>query len=420
MYDPNFINDNGLYNFLILGDDDSCSSMTQVPHCDNENSFEVEQTHIDAITLPKKNNGEHKDHESSQSTLCSHMNMSPSSSNSPTPPPLPTSEPPRFTESCAFEEHKNVTESSSTISESNFSLGRGPTKLRHRNSSPPLRVSRARQRMAQEVPASRRFSKTLPRGFSLANQMNADTLNEFTSDVYGLYGELFNVRDYDYCDGSGDFGRHDGTIGQMAESDENRKSDPEISTIPYRVSTLDRRMRMKSSRPRSLDMSSTWSVESRGSVSSGSHSTTTSSSEAGSERPSPNVSRNASFQSNGQPMTTSPLATNCSSHAVNTHASLSKVDGSNQIVPNAPSVSVASASNKSNYIGKQMQPQPPLPAPTPKADLPKLDAPKTVITLMGGRGYINWRRVAVEKQRTSALAQINNYDAFLVIWEMKL
>ena len=63
---------------------------------------------------------------------------------------------------------------------------------------------------------------------------------------------------------------------------------------------------------------------------------------------------------------------------------------------------------------------PPLPAPTPKADIPKLDAPKTVTTLMGGRGYINWRRVAVEKQRTSALAQINNYDAFLVIWEMKL
>jgi Rho guanine nucleotide exchange factor 10 len=67
-----------------------------------------------------------------------------------------------------------------------------------------------------------------------------------------------------------------------------------------------------------------------------------------------------------------------------------------------------------------MQPNPPLPAPTPKADIPKIDAPKTVTTLMGGRGYINWRRVAVEKQRTSALAQINNYDAFLVIWEMKL
>ena len=56
----------------------------------------------------------------------------------------------------------------------------------------------------------------------------------------------------------------------------------------------------------------------------------------------------------------------------------------------------------------------------PITDIPKLDAPKAVTTLMGGRGYINWRRVAVEKQRTSALAQINNYDAFLVIWEMKL
>jgi len=50
----------------------------------------------------------------------------------------------------------------------------------------------------------------------------------------------------------------------------------------------------------------------------------------------------------------------------------------------------------------------------------KMEAPKTVITLMGGRGYINWRRASVEKQRTSALAQINNCDAFLVIWEMKL
>merc|ERR1719266_31656 len=82
-------------------------------------------------------------------------------------------------------------------------------------------------------------------------------------------------------------------------NDELRKSDPELSTIPYRVSTLDRRVRMKTSRPRSLDMSS-WSVESRSSSSQ-----TTSSSEAGSERPSPNVSRNASFQSNGGSSTVS-------------------------------------------------------------------------------------------------------------------
>merc|ERR1719208_584974 len=134
---------------------------------------------------------------------------------------------------------------------------------------------------------ARRSSKTLPRGFSLANAAG-DSLD---CDVFGLYGELLNVRDYD-CD-SGE---------RISMNDELRKSDPELSTIPYRVSTLDRRVRMKTSRPRSLDMSS-WSVESRSSSSQ-----TTSSSEAGSERPSPNVSRNASFQSNGCPSSISSPA----------------------------------------------------------------------------------------------------------------
>ena len=83
--------------------------------------------------------------------------------------------------------------------------------------------------------ASRRASKTLPRGFSIAAaaaDMNADS-----NDVFGLYGDLLNVRDYD-CD-SGELSR---------QGEELRKSDPELSTIPYRVSTLDRRVRMKTSR----------------------------------------------------------------------------------------------------------------------------------------------------------------------------
>ena len=95
------------------------------------------------------------------------------------------------------------------------------TKLRHRNSSPILR------RRPQITPAnaaqqmSRRSSKTLPRGFSLANAAAAgDSLD---CDVFGLYGELLNVRDYD-CD-SGE---------RIAMNDELRKSDPELSTIPYR------------------------------------------------------------------------------------------------------------------------------------------------------------------------------------------
>ena len=394
--------------------------MTQVSQCDNDDPGDVEETQTDALPIPPEKVSDSRVKEDCDLKSNAQMNTSLSSSNSSTPPPLPTSDPPKLTGSSCLEVDKNEVMTCSNPCETNICHSRGSTKLRHRNSSPPLRTSRSRQRFAQDIPASRRFSKTLPRGFSLANQMNSDATNDFTSDVYGLYGELFNIRDYDYCDGSGEFGRHDGTIGQMAESDENRKSDPEISTIPYRVSTLDRRMRMKSSRPRSLDMSSTWSVESRGSISSGGHSTTTSSSEAGSERPSPNVSRNASFQSNGQPMTTSPLATNCSSQSVNTQATLTKVDISNLTISSSSTSSISSVNCKPTSIGKQMQPNPPLPAPTPKADIPKLDAPKTVTTLMGGRGYINWRRVAVEKQRTSALAQINNYDAFLVIWEMKL
>jgi len=251
----------------------------------------------------------------------------------------------------------------------------GNTKLRHRNSSP---IMRRRPQINPQNPTNmaRRSSKTLPRGFSLANAAG-DSLD---CDVFGLYGELLNVRDYD-CD-SGE---------RISMNDELRKSDPELSTIPYRVSTLDRRVRMKTSRPRSLDMSS-WSVESRSSSSQ-----TTSSSEAGSERPSPNVSRNASFQSNGGSSTvSSPPPTN---------------SGPTSITSTSTSVAGGALTTLTTTTTQVVR----------WKDHPnKMEAPKTVITLMGGRGYINWRRASVEKQRTSALAQINNCDAFLVIWEMKL
>ena len=91
------------------------------------------------------------------------------------------------------------------------------SKLRHRNSSPILR--RRPQINPNARNGDRRSSKTLPRGFSLANAAG-DSLD---CDVFGLYGELLNVRDYD-CD-SGE---------RIAMTDELRKSDPELSTIPYR------------------------------------------------------------------------------------------------------------------------------------------------------------------------------------------
>ena len=262
----------------------------------------------------------------------------------------------------------------------------GSTKLKYRNSSPI--ITRRPRTSAPQSHASRRTSKTLPRGFSL-NNGDVPGVNEY--DVYGLYGELLNVRDYD-CD-SGELVR---------QGDDLRKSDPELSTIPYRVSTLDRRVRMKTSRPRSLDMSS-WSVESRGSSGQ-----TTSSSEAGSERPSPNVSRNASFQSNSAATISVTPASNSGPPSITSVASSvasSSVSSAASTSSHPHNVTMASHSQTSQ--GK-----------TPAR--PKMDNPKTVTTLMGGRGYINWRRAQVEKHRTTALAQINNCDAFLVIWEMKL
>ena len=92
------------------------------------------------------------------------------------------------------------------------------SKLRHRNSSPILKRRPVINPNARN--GDRRSSKTLPRGFSLAQAQGSDSLD---CDVFGLYGELLNVRDYD-CD-SGE---------RIAMTDELRKSDPELSTIPYR------------------------------------------------------------------------------------------------------------------------------------------------------------------------------------------
>merc|ERR1719422_2577276 len=233
--------------------------------------------------------------------------------------------------------------------------GPGPSSLSKQYSSPmlgtrrPREAVRDRDRESVTTTQVRRTSKTLPRGFSLSQAMA-----EGADSVYGLYGDLLNVRDYE-CD-STDLGR---------ACQENHKSDPELDTIQYRVSTLDRRVTMKSQRPRSLDLSS-WSVESRAS----SH--TTSSSDTCSEYASPSVSRNASFVSNRSTF----------------------------------------ACNEPPSVRRRM---------SCKKQLPKPECPqKTVTTLMGGRGYIQWRAAHVERRKTSHLAQINNNDAYLVIWDHKL
>ena len=253
--------------------------------------------------------------------------------------------------------------------------GPGPSSLSKQYSSPmlgtrrPREAVRDRDRESVTTTQVRRTSKTLPRGFSLSQAMA-----EGADSVYGLYGDLLNVRDYE-CD-STDLGR---------ACQENHKSDPELDTIQYRVSTLDRRVTMKSQRPRSLDLSS-WSVESRTS----SH--TTSSSDTCSDfLTSPSLSRNASFVSNRSAYEPMPP-----SHATSTVAA-----------PPPPSVRRRMSCKKAGNVSQSQ---------SPKQEATQ----RTVTTLMGGRGYIQWRAAQVERHKTSHLAQINNSDAYLVIWDHKL
>ena len=221
---------------------------------------------------------------------------------------------------------------------------------------------------------SRRFSKTLPRGFSLSAASATDC--GAGDSVYGLYGDLLNVADYDsetgYC---GQSAACDSQSGALASG---HKSDPELNTIPYRVSTLDRRMTMKLARPRSLDLSS-WSVESRSS----SH---TSSDGSDRSAQSPSVSRNASFLSH-KSVGGASITMNGGGEGLSRASSMRKPAGS------------AVSGGGNNAAAKQ-----------------KLEGARTVTTIMGGRGYHRWHPI---KRLATNLAKMNDMDACIVAWEQK-
>ena len=61
------------------------------------------------------------------------------------------------------------------------------------------------------------------------------------------------------------------------------------------------------------------------------------------------------------------------------------------------------------------------PAPSEPQKSKAEQVQRTVTTLMGGRGYIQWRATHLDKDRkASSLQQINNSDACLVIWDHKI
>ncbi|KAF0313458.1 Rho guanine nucleotide exchange factor 10 [Amphibalanus amphitrite] len=142
-----------------------------------------------------------------------------------------------------------------------------------------------------------------------------------------------------------------------------RRSDPELlAGLPHKMASLDRRLELRGTRPRSLDLS-TWSVDSRSSA----H--TTSSSSEGDRAHSAPASRVASFRTD---TTTS--------------------DG-------------RSAGSGSGASGDSAR--------------PKEEPARSVLTVMAGRGYVNWSR-AERKSSASTPRPPTARDAHLVLWEMKL
>ncbi|EDX18227.1 rho guanine nucleotide exchange factor 10 isoform X2 [Drosophila simulans] len=248
-----------------------------------------------------------------------------------------------------------------------------------------------------------RMSKTLPRGLGAAaagsgaggaSAAGSGTASGNTSqhgehgicDVYGLYGKLIFVKE--------DYDAEEGNQGNLMDMmyEGMRRSDPELAAIPGKVCTLDRRLRMKASRPRSLDLSN-WSVDSKSSslyTSSGSEESMGIRHFGGRS-----VSRNSSSASHKTSGTGSDLG-NISENGLMTTADIhhhqqqqqqlnssgkpeemSRLGAGNSAL-DKPAAAVATLKRKQKQNSKQQQQQ-------------NADGPRTVITLMGGRGY--WRQM---------------------------
>ncbi|XP_064072660.1 rho guanine nucleotide exchange factor 10 isoform X4 [Vanessa tameamea] len=237
----------------------------------------------------------------------------------------------------------------------------------------PQRVQSAVIR--RKKPGDVRLSKTLPKCANL----NA-------CDVYGLFGDLMFVKD---CVGEAD------VSGSGGES--LRRSDPELAAIPFRVSTLDRRLRMRTGRPRSLDLSS-WSVDSRAS----SLCTSSGSEESMALRGVSRTSSAASGAANLAPMAAStPDSSSGKSSA--SERSISRSDSANA----APELRSTSKSAGRSLRG---------------ADYIVGDSlsRRSVVTVVGGRGYVDWRQTADAAERPTPAADPNPKDAHLILWEMRL
>lgn len=249
------------------------------------------------------------------------------------------------------------------------------SKLKQQLTNSPVVLRRKKSKENDTV----RLSKTLPRGLGNGGSVFSTSSSSShgsgdTCDVYGLYGELMYIKDYE--------GDENILTDPIYES--LRRSDPELAAIPGKVSTLDRRLKMKVSRPRSLDLSN-WSVDSRSS------SLYTSSGSEESMTVRNNIVRSISRNNSN------------ASRQLNDVCENSVSGGGDKDQPNL------------NY--KQSSTK------TLQKNVVENSARRTVITLMGGRGYVNWRQPCCSSDKTKntfSIQEPNSNDAHLVIWELKL
>ncbi|CAG7820463.1 unnamed protein product [Allacma fusca] len=175
-----------------------------------------------------------------------------------------------------------------------------------------------------------RNCKTLPRGGPLSSNLRFS----IDTDVYGLYGNLINVR------GLEDEGRFVDPL-----YDALRRSDPELVALDAKISTLDRRLKMRMSRPRSLDLSN-WSIDSKISASS---------------------DDSVGVQSSSATVDTTNL------QDIHSPSPVSPESTPNQNVPNG-----ASNTNNKKTIGRAKRKNKP-------------QTERTVVVIVGGQGYLNRR-----------------------------
>ncbi|CRK89815.1 CLUMA_CG003480, isoform A [Clunio marinus] len=274
-----------------------------------------------------------------------------------------------------------------------------PGKLKNQLPNSPIVLRRKSNIRESDLS---RMSKTLPRGFSGVNAYFNGTNSMRSSsssgssqngsdsgcDVYGLYSDLLFVKeDFDtQMVPNVAMSLHEQVV---YDSLRRGNSDPDLAAIPSKVSTLDRRLKMKVGRPRSLDLSN-WSVDSRSSSL-----YTSSGSEESMGVKYRSVSRNSSSASHKFNGTELMNINECDHHHhqhPTIHATSTPTKVVQEDMQEVKETTVSNNNNNNNFSAATLK-------NNKRKNLKNnyhqqmIDGRRTVLMLMGGRGYVNWRHV---------------------------